>query len=273
MNFNLPNIPNRGEKPREAGVTMMMDKGLSLRETEDFIASSGHVTDIVKFGFGTSFITNDLEEKIKLYQSANIKTYFGGTLFEAFIARNMFDDYRKLLDKYNLNLCEVSDGSIVIPHDEKCEYIRVLKKQSVVMSEVGSKEAGIILSPEKWIKMMTNELEAGSWKVIAEGRESGSVGIFKPNGAPHTDLINQIISKVKPEQILWEAPEKKQQVWFIKLFGHNVNLGNIAYNEMIPLECLRIGLRGDTFFDYLPKEIVDARKQPDEAYLVSNAGE
>lgn len=271
MNFNLPNIPDRGEKPREAGVTMMMDKGLSLRETEDFISSSGHITDIVKFGFGTSYVTNDLQEKIKLYQDANIKPYFGGTLFEAFIARNMFDDYRRLIDKYGLELMEVSDGSIVIPHEEKCEYIQTLTKQGTVMSEVGSKEAGIIISPAKWIKMMTNELEAGSWKVIAEGRESGSVGIFRPNGQPHTRLINKIIAKVKPEQILWEAPAKKQQVWFIKLFGPNVNLGNIAYNEMIPLECLRLGLRGDTFFDYLPDEIVEARKQPDEAYQTAKA--
>lgn len=271
MNFNLPNIPNRGSKPREQGITMMMDKGLSLRETEDFISSSGKITDIVKFGFGTSYVTNNLQEKIKLYQEANIRPYFGGTLFEAFIARDMFDDYRRLIDKYGLDLMEVSDGSIVVPHEEKCEYISTLKKQGTVMSEVGSKEAGIIISPAKWIKMMTNELEAGSWKVIAEGRESGSVGIFRPNGQPHTRLINKIIAKVKPEQILWEAPAKKQQVWFLKLFGANVNLGNIAYNEMIPLECLRLGLRGDTFFDYLPQEVVEVRKQPEENYQIAKA--
>jgi len=153
-NFNLPHIPNRGEKPRQNGLTMMMDKGLSLRETEDFIASSGHLTDIVKFGFGTSFVTNDFQEKINLYKANNIKPYLGGTLFEAFIARNMFDDYRKLIDQYGLELMEVSDGSIVIPHDEKCEYISTLKQHGTVMSEVGSKEAGIVLTPETWIEMI-----------------------------------------------------------------------------------------------------------------------
>jgi len=260
MNFNLSHIPKRTEQPRKEGLTMVMDKGLSLRQAEDFIDASSNYADIVKFGFGTSSITSQLEEKIKLYKSAGIKPYFGGTLFEAFIVRKQFNDYLKLIEKYKLDLAEVSDGSIVINHDEKCEYIRELSKVCTVMSEVGSKEEGIFISPAKWINFMTKELEAGSWKVIAEGRESGSVGIFKPNGAPHTILINKIISKIPPEKILWEAPVKKQQVWFINLFGHNVNLGNIAPNEVIPLETLRIGLRGDTFFNYLSNKIIKHSK-------------
>lgn len=261
MNFKLTHIPNRPEKPREKGVTMMMDKGLSIREVEDFIETSGHLTDLVKFGFGTSFVTTNLEQKIKMYQEAGIKTYFGGTLFEAFYVRKKVNDYRKLVDKMNMGTLEISDGSIILPHDEKCELIQKFSKDYTVLSEVGSKEAGIIISPAKWVKMMTNELEAGSWKVIAEGRESGSVGIFRPNGKPHTMLVNKIRAKVKPENILWEAPVKNQQVWFINLFGANVNLGNIAHNDMIPLECLRIGLRGDTFFNYLPENIVETAKQ------------
>jgi phosphosulfolactate synthase len=260
MNFKLTHIPSRPEKPREKGVTMMMDKGLSIREVEDFIEASGHLTDLVKFGFGTSFVSTNLETKIKLYQEAGIKTYFGGTLFEAFYVRKKVNEYRKLVDKMNMGTLEISDGSIIIPHDEKCELIQKFSKDYTVLSEVGSKEAGIIISPAKWVKMMTNELEAGSWKVIAEGRESGSVGIFRPNGKPHTMLVNKIRAKVKPENILWEAPVKNQQVWFINLFGANVNLGNIAHNDMIPLECLRIGLRGDTFFNYLPENIVETAK-------------
>lgn len=260
MNFELPYIPERPEKPRDNGVTMMMDKGLSIRQCEDFIESSGHLTDVVKFGFGTSYVTQNLEQKIKLYKEANIRPYFGGTLFEAFIARDMFDDYMKLVDKLDLDLAEVSDGSIVIPHDMKLEYISKLAKRGTVLSEVGSKEEGILISPAKWIKMMSTEIEAGSWKVIAEGRESGTVGIFRPNGTAHTILINKIISKVPPEKILWEAPKKQQQVWFIKLFGSNVNLGNIGYNEVIPLETLRLGLRGDTFMDNLPDDIVSRIK-------------
>jgi phosphosulfolactate synthase len=261
MNFKLTHIPERPVKPREKGLTMMMDKGLSVREVEDFIEASGHLTDLVKFGFGTSFVSNNLETKIKLYQEAGIKTYFGGTLFEAFYVRKALKDYRKLVDKMNMGTIEISDGSIILPHDEKCKLISEFSKDYTVLSEVGSKEAGIIISPAKWVKMMTNELEAGSWKVIAEGRESGSVGIFRPNGKPHTMLVNKIIAKVKPENILWEAPVKNQQVWFINLFGANVNLGNIAHNDMIPLECLRIGLRGDTFFNYLPEKIVQTAKQ------------
>jgi phosphosulfolactate synthase len=260
MNFELPHIPQRGEQPRQVGLTMMMDKGLSWRQAENFVDCSAHLTDVVKLGFGTSYVSKDLQKKIDIYKAAGQKVYVGGTLFEAFIARGMFDDYRRLMDKFKLDTCEVSDGSIVIPHEKKCEYISTLAKDFTVFSEVGSKEAGILISPSKWIKMMKNELKAGSWKVIAEARESGNVGIYRPNGTAHVALVNKIISNVKVENILWEAPQKSQQVWFIKQFGHNVNLGNIAHNEVIPLECLRLGLRGDTFFDNLPEELVQEFK-------------
>lgn len=261
MNFELPFVPERTEKPRNYGLTMMMDKGLSLTEAANFIEASGNLTDMVKFGFGTAYVTNQLEEKIKLYRSAGIRPYFGGTLFEAFYARNKWDDFLRVLDKYDLDLAEISDGSIIIDHNEKCELIAKLSKERTVLSEVGSKDSGILISPGRWIKMMSTELEAGSWKVIAEGREAGNVGVFRPNGTAHTMLINRIIAKVNPEDILWEAPMKNQQVWFIKLFGANVNLGNIAPNEMIPLECLRLGLRGDTFFEFMPKDIEERLRQ------------
>ena len=255
MNFDLPHIPERPAKPREKGLTMMMDKGLSIRQAEDFLSVSGHLTDIIKLGFGTSFVTPNLEQKIKLYRDAGMKVYLGGTLFEAFIVRNMFDAYQKLIDKLKLDCAEVSDGSIVMPHDKKCEYINKLSKNFTVFSEVGSKEAGIIIHPAMWISMMNKELEAGSWKVIAEARESGNVGIYRANGSAHTLLINKILAKVDRDSILWEAPIKAQQVWFLKLLGHNVNLGNISYDDVIPLETLRLGLRGDTFFSHLPAEL------------------
>jgi phosphosulfolactate synthase len=262
--FDLPFIPERDVKPRKKGLTMMMDKGLGLRETEHFIEANGHLTDIVKFGFGTALVTPNLEEKLKLYRQGGIRPYFGGTLFEVFYARGMQNQYFKLLDKYQLDLAEISDGSIVIPHDDKCELIARMSKERTVLSEVGSKEAGILISPGKWIKMMKTELEAGSWKVIAEGREAGNVGVFRANGTAHTLLINRIIKAVNPDDILWEAPQKNQQVWFIKLFGANVNLGNIAPNELIPLECLRLGLRGDTFFENLPKDYQDRLRQTND---------
>ncbi|MDG1916562.1 MAG: phosphosulfolactate synthase [Flavobacteriales bacterium] len=253
MNFEIPYLPQRALKPRQNGLTMMMDKGLSVRQVEDFIETAGELTDMVKFGFGTSIISPNLAEKIKLYQNANIDVYLGGTLFEAFIARNKFDDYKRLLDKYNINTVEVSDGSIEISHVEKCEYISELNKNFKVLSEVGSKDANKLIPPYKWIELMQRELDAGSWKVIAEAREGGNVGIYRGSGEVRSDLIEEILTKIDNDKIMWESPQKTQQVWFIKLMGSNVNLGNIAYNEVIPLECLRLGLRGDTFFDHLPK--------------------
>ena len=251
MNFTLGNIPNRSRKPRQKGLTMMMDKGLSIRQAEDFIEASGELTDLVKLGFGTSYVTKKLKTKIKVYQEADIKVYLGGTLFEAFLIRNKVEEYKRLMDELGLGTVEISDGSVTIPHGKKCKLIRDFAKNFTVLSEVGSKEEGIFISPAKWINMMSREIAAGSWKVIAEARESGTVGIYRPNGTVHTVLINKILSKVKKDDILWEAPQKTQQVWFIKLLGANVNLGNIAHNELIPLECLRLGLRGDTFFQFL----------------------
>lgn len=256
MNFKLNGIPDRTKKTRDYGITMVMDKGLSIRQAEDLIESAGEQVDFVKLGFGTSAFASNVKEKVKLYQDNNIRVYLGGTLFEAFYVRGQMDDYRKYADKLGVNCVEVSDGSMVIAHDEKCELISSFAKNYTVLSEVGSKEEGILISPTKWIKMMQTELQAGSYKVIAEARESGTVGIYRPNGQAHVLLINKIIKNVKPENIIWEAPKKPQQVYFIKQFGANVNLGNIAENEVIPLECLRIGLRGDTFFDFQPESIV-----------------
>jgi phosphosulfolactate synthase len=179
------------------------------------------------------------------------------------VAPAIEENFIALAKEYKMDLAEISDGSIIINHDEKLELIRKMAQNRVVLSEVGSKDSGILISPSRWIKMMSSELQAGSWKVIAEGREAGNVGVFRPNGTAHTMLINKIIAKINPEDILWEAPQKNQQVWFVKLFGANVNLGNIAPNEIIPLECLRLGLRGDTFFDFLPADYAERLKQVD----------
>jgi len=250
--INLTFLPDRTTKPRQNGIAMVMDKGLSVREAEDFIESAGHLADFVKLGFGTSFVGNKVREKVKAYQKANIKVYAGGTLFEAFVVRNLFDDYLRYIDHLGLDSVEVSDGSMVMEHDLKCEYIHTLSKKYTVLSEVGSKESGIIIAPGRWIQMMQKELQAGAFKVIGEARESGNVGIYRTTGKAHVALINKILAKIQADKILWEAPLKPQQVWFIKHFGANVNLGNIAPAELIPLETLRLGLRGDTFFSFLP---------------------
>lgn len=253
MSYPIHSLPERTKKPRENGLNMIMDKGLSIRQAEDLIETSGELVDLLKLGFGTSVFTPRVKEKVKLYHDAKMKVYLGGTLFEAFLIRGELDAYRRYVDELGLHTIEVSDGSMTIPHQEKCELISKLSKNYTVLSEVGSKEEGILISPAKWIKMMQTELQAGSWKVIAEARESGTVGIYRPNGQAHVLLINKILQKVKLEDILWEAPKKPQQVYFIKHFGANVNLGNIAENEVIPLECLRMGLRGDTFFQFIPE--------------------
>jgi phosphosulfolactate synthase len=249
--FKLKNIPERTAKPRESGLTMVMDKGLSCRQVEDFLDVSADKTDIVKLGFGTSTVTPKLKEKIQIYKDAGIPIYFGGTLFEAYVIRGQFDDYRKLLDHYGITHTEVSDGSIEISEEEKCGYIRSLAKDFTVLSEVGSKDAEKIIPPYKWIAMMKAEIEAGAWKVIAEARESGTVGIFRNSGEVRSGLIEEILQHIPLDTILWEAPQKVQQVWFMTLYGHNVNLGNIAPHEVIPLETLRLGLRGDTFSHWL----------------------
>jgi phosphosulfolactate synthase len=203
MNHVLPYLPERTTKPRNSGLTMVMDKGLSIREAEDFISVGSEYTDFVKLGFGTSLITPGFEKKITLYKKAGLIPYFGGTLFEAYIIRNMFEQFIELLDKYKIELVEVSDGS----YD------------------------------------------------IAEARESGTIGIYNEDGSVNNKIICTISDHVKLENVLWEAPLKSQQAWFIKNFGANVNLGNIAPAEIIPLESLRLGLRGDTFFQFLPDDI------------------
>lgn len=247
----LKNIPDRAEKPRDKGLTMVMDKGLSLNEAENMVALKSELTDIVKLGFGTSLLTRYIDKKIKLYHKAGIMVYVGGTLFEAFTVRNQFDDFCKLMDKLKLEMVEVSDGSISIEHDTKCEYIQKLSKNFKVISEIGSKCESNSLEDSDWVEYMKKELQAGSWKVIAEAREGGNVGMFDPNGNIKENLIKKITNKISASKILWEAPQKKQQVWFINNFGANVNLGNISPNDIISLECLRIGLRGDTFDNYL----------------------
>ncbi|KAA5540351.1 phosphosulfolactate synthase [Adhaeribacter rhizoryzae] len=251
MNYTLNHLPERDAKPREKGYTMAMDKGLSIREVEDFIEVAGEYVDIVKLGWSTSYVVPNLQGKLDVYKAAGIPVYFGGTLFEAFIIRNEFDEYRRILDKYNLEYAEVSDGSIELPHDEKCQYISTLASQVTVLSEVGSKDDQKIIPPYKWISLMQAELDAGAWKVIGEAREGGNVGLFRSTGEVRSGLVEEILTKIPFEKIIWEAPQKEQQVWFVKLLGANVNLGNISPKEVVPLETIRLGLRGDTFLHFI----------------------
>lgn len=256
MNFNLKEIPLRNKKPRGHGITMVMDKGLSVEEVKNFMSASHPHVDIVKLGFGTSYVTPNLKEKLEVYRSFDVPVYFGGTLFEAFLVRDQFNDYINVCKEYGISYMEVSDGSIDIPHAEKCGYIEKLTKYGTVLSEVGSKDAAHIIPPYKWIELMKAELAAGSSYVIAEARESGNVGIYRGSGEVREGLVQEILTQIPEQKILWEAPQKEQQLYFLELIGCNVNLGNIAPSEVIPLEAMRIGLRGDTFHLYLNKESV-----------------
>ncbi len=251
MNFNLTKIPERTVKPRKNGITMVMDKGLSIEEAKNMMSVGHPHIDIVKLGFGTAFVTPNLKEKLEVYKSYNTPIYFGGTLFEAFLIRNQLDDYISICKDYGITYIEVSDGSISIPHSEKCGYIEKLCKHATVLSEVGSKDAAHIIPPYKWIELMRSELNAGSEYVIAEAREAGNVGIYRGSGEVREGLVQEILTQIPSEKILWEAPQKAQQLYFLELIGCNVNLGNIAPSEIIALEAMRIGLRGDTFELYL----------------------
>ena len=254
MNFNLSQIPARTAQPRQSGLTMVMDKGLSVEEARNFMNASHPHVDIVKLGFGTSFVTPNLREKLEVYREWNVPVYFGGTLFEAFLIRNQFEDYIKVCKDFGISYMEVSDGSITIPHAEKCGYIEKLTKYGTVLSEVGSKDAAHIIPPYKWIELMRAELEAGATYVIAEAREAGNVGIYRGSGEVREGLVQEILTQIPGEKIVWEAPQKAQQLYFLELLGCNANLGNIAPSEVIPLEAMRIGLRGDTFHLYLDKK-------------------
>lgn len=255
MKFTLSQLPERAQKPRSVGLTMVMDKGLSTEETRNFLSIAHPHVDVVKLGFGTSYVTPDLEKKLEVFKSFNIPIYFGGTLFEAFLIRDQLEDYIQMCAYYGVAYMEVSDGSVNIEHREKCRLIEKLTKYGTVLSEVGSKDAEHVIPPYKWIEQMRAELNAGASYVIAEARESGNIGIYRGTGEVREGLVQEILTQIPSEKILWEAPLKSQQLYFIQLVGANVNLGNISPQEMLALEAMRLGLRGDTFDLFLDKKI------------------
>lgn len=254
MNYDLPFVPVREKKPRQSGTTMVIDKGLCLKNSQGLADAGGDYIDFVKLGFGTALITPNLEEKLAVYRDAGIIPYFGGTLFEIFMARDMFDDFRRFVDKYKMEYVEVSDGSLEMSHELKLKCVSTLAQDFSVFSEVGSKVAGVDFTNDEWVEMMQKELSAGAYKVIAEARESGSAGIYNKDGSSNEELIQDLMENIEMDKIMWEAPHKDQQAMFIKLIGPNVNLGNISTADTVALEALRLGFRSDTFFDYLPNK-------------------
>ncbi len=260
MQFQLNHLPKRTGKPRNKGITLALDKGYSVRQVEDFCEAASNYTDIVKLGWGTSYVTQNLSAKLDVYKKYDIPVYFGGTLFEAYVLRDQLDAYVELLKRYEIQYLEVSNGTIWLSENRKLDIINDLSQDFTVLSEVGSKNPDSIIPPYKWVKMIENEMKAGSWKVICEARESGTVGVFRPNGEIRSGLIDEITDQIPMEDLIFEAPQKDQQVWFIKKFGSNVNLGNIQPAEVISVETIRLGLRGDTLFDFYSIDDEEAQK-------------
>jgi phosphosulfolactate synthase len=242
-------LPGRPPKPRQVGVTHVLDKGLSLAAVEGVLESSGDYIDIVKLGWGTAYVTRNLRDKVALYRDAGIPVVLGGTFWEICLAQQKLDEWRGWVTELGLQHVEVSDGTITLAHDAKLEHISRLAQDFVVLSEVGSKDLATVIAPYRWVEMIEAELRAGAWKVITEARETGTAGIFRGDGEVRMGLIDEIVHAIDPNRLLFEAPQKAQQVWFIRKFGPNVNLGNIPPDEVIPLETLRLGLRADTLLD------------------------
>lgn len=242
-------LPGRPPKPRQVGISHVMDKGLSLSAVEGMLESCGDFIDIVKLGWGTSYVSRDLRDKLALYESAGIPVVLGGTFWETCFAQQKLDEWRRWVHELGLRHVEVSDGTITIPHEVKLEHIAALAQEFTVLSEVGSKDLQTVIAPYRWVELIEAELRAGAWKVITEARETGTAGIFRGDGEVRMGLIDEIVHAIDPNRLLFEAPQKAQQVWFIRKFGPNVNLGNIPHDEVIPLETLRLGLRADTLLD------------------------
>ncbi len=247
-------VTARSPKPRAQGLTHVMDKGLNLRDIEGLFDTAGEFVDIVKLGWGTSYVTNNLEKKIALYRSLETPVVCGGTLFEAAVARGRLGEYRSWLAQNRISHVEISDGTINLPHERKLELIAELSNDFVVLSEVGSKDAEVVFPPYQWVEWIREELDAGAWKVITEGRETGTAGIYRPTGEMRTGLIDEIAHSIDVSDVIFEAPTKSAQAWFVKHFGPEVNLGNIPPEEVIPLETLRLGLRADTLKEVLLRE-------------------
>jgi phosphosulfolactate synthase len=243
---DLLKLPPRTTKPRQNGITHVLDRGLSVAEVDGMVEVAGEFIDLVKLGWGTAVVTGNLEAKLARYKEYGIPVMFGGTLTELAIAQDRLDALVARVHELGVDYIEISDGTINIEHDRKLELISTLAKELTVLSEVGSKDDTRIMAPYRWVEQIESELEAGAWKVIAEARESGRTGIFRHDGEVRMGLIDEILHAVPAEKVLFEAPLKDQQVWFVRRVGPDVNLGNISPEEALSLETIRVGLRADT---------------------------
>ena len=246
-----PDLPERTKKMRQLGITSLLDKGIGKNLLSDYLYNCSSCIDVVKIGWGTAIVDKAIDDKVDIYKKFDIKVSLGGTLFEYFCLKSKINEYISYAKELNIDIVEVSDGTITMTRVEKLRYIERLKKHFKVFSEVGGKDVEVVTSPAKWVKWIQEELNAGVDYVILEGRESGTAGLYRPTGEVRMGLVNEIIdSGISSDSLIFEAPKKHQQVWFIKSFGPNVNLANIAIEDVISLETLRLGLRSDTLLHF-----------------------
>ncbi|MBV8990265.1 MAG: phosphosulfolactate synthase [Solirubrobacterales bacterium] len=243
---DLLELPERSAKPRQRGITHVLDRGLAVPEIDGLMEVAGSSVDLVKLGWGTALATGNLHPKLERYRVHGVPVMFGGTLTELAIGQDRLERLIEWMKELGLGHIEISDGTIELDHGHKLELIEQLAQEFVVLSEVGSKDDTRIMAPYRWVEQIEQELAAGAWKVIAEARESGTVGIFRHDGEVRMGLIDEIAHAISPDRILFEAPRKDQQVWFVRRFGPDVNLGNIAPEDVLSLETIRLGLRSDT---------------------------
>jgi len=246
-------LPARTQKPRETGITMVIDNGLGVTRARTVIEEASHLIDYIKLGWGTSIVTPNVAEKVKLYLDSGIPVCLGGTFFELAHLQSRVPQYLEFAKKLDVPLLEISDGSIEMPQQVKLDYIASFAKEFKVLSEYGSKDGTVVQQPSKWVENMKLELEAGAWKSIAEGRESGTAGMYRGSSELRSGLVDEIADTISPDKLIWEAPQKHQQTAFIMRFGTNVNLGNISIDGIVPLETLRLGVRGDTLLHFHQK--------------------
>jgi phosphosulfolactate synthase len=239
-------LPERSVKPRDRGLTHVLDKGLSIAQVDGLMEVAGAAVDIVKLGWGTALVTGNLEAKLERYRAHDVPVVLGGTLTEIALRDGRVDGLIAWCKELGIAHVEVSDGTIDLDTARKRELVAQLAQEFTVFSEVGSKDDERIMAPYRWVEEIEAELAAGAWKVIAEARESGTAGIFRPDGEVRMGLIDEIAHAIDPAQLIFEAPQRAQQVWFIRRFGSEVNLGNIAPDDVLSLETLRLGLRSDT---------------------------
>lgn len=241
-------LPVRSRKPRRCGLTSIIDNGVSVGQLQHLLADFHPYLDIAKFGTGTAFATPALHRKVALYRTHSVEPYFGGTLFEKFFHQGKIPAFRRLLRDFGIGMVEISNGTVDIPLAERLRLVREFSEEFTVLAEVGCKDTSRTMPPSRWIQEIQALLEAGARYVITEGRDSGTAGVYRASGELRTDLAEDICQRVDPQQLIFEAPTGKSQMFFINLVGAEVNLGNVKPEDLLLLETQRLGLRCETFF-------------------------